>query len=78
MTNLLALPLLLPVLMMIILIFIRHDRWTRMLALAGGALQLVFSTLLFIELNNNGLLVLHAGSWVAPFGITWYSTTWVA
>lgn len=70
MSNLLALPLLLPVFMMIILIFIRHDRWTRMLALAGSALQLVFSTLLFVELNNNGILVLHAGSWVAPFGIT--------
>src|SRR6187431_1864506 len=49
------------------------QRWPvlqRWMGLVGGVLLLASTVAIFMRVNTEGILVLHVGSWPAPFGIT--------
>ncbi|MFP4059028.1 MAG: proton-conducting transporter membrane subunit [Bacteroidales bacterium] len=52
------------------LFFTKNERLTKILMICILVINLLVSTLLFIDLENNGILVMQAGDWPAPFGIT--------
>lgn len=66
----LALPILIPFVLMILLMFIRSLTWARGIAIAGSILLLFISLFIFYDLKKEGILVLNVGGWIAPFGIT--------
>ena len=66
-----ALPILLPLITLILLLFAFNRRqWQPWIGLGGSLLQLALAIYLLIYVKNQGILVLHAGNWQAPFGIT--------
>lgn len=68
--NLVALPLMIPVLTAAIcLLFWKSRVAQRVIALAGSALHLTASGLLLFKVIEEGHVVLRAGAWPAPFGI---------
>jgi multicomponent Na+:H+ antiporter subunit D len=71
MINLLLLPILIPLVTAILLIFFK-DRvfWQKALSLAAMLFQLVVSVLLVRRVYLEGIQTLNIGSWPAPFGIT--------
>ncbi len=71
MNNLVILPILLPLLTGILLLFLaKRINAQRIVALASSILVLVVTFSLLIEVKTNGILTLQAGSWDAPFGIS--------
>jgi len=71
MENLLMLPLVLPVLAAIVSLFAKNSLNFRK---ASGVFftlaQLVVAVIILVKVYRDGILVLHVGSWPAPFGIT--------
>ncbi len=65
-----ALPILIPFLFIILLIFIRSERVSRFIGPAGSGLLIIVSFYLFIRVAHSGILTLQMGGWEAPFGIT--------
>src|SRR5688572_32557948 len=69
--NTLILPIALPLLTAIILLLApgkpRLQRW---ISFAGSLVMAAAAVLLFVRTQQHGILVLQAGGWPAPFGIT--------
>lgn len=71
MINLLILPIIIPFVAAVILIFFKKgivvQRWISIIAAAGG---LAVSIILIRTVYNEGIQTVNLGSWEAPFGIT--------
>lgn len=66
-----ALPILLPLITLIfLLINFKKREWQPWIGLTGALTQLIIAIIIGIQVNNHGIMVLHAGNWQAPFGIT--------
>jgi multicomponent Na+:H+ antiporter subunit D len=69
--NTLVLPIALPLLTAILLLLApgkpRLQRW---ISFAGSLAMAAAAVLLFVQVERHGILVLQAGGWPAPFGIT--------
>jgi len=71
MTNLVILPILIPLVAAILSLFLwRHVQLQRLIALAATGLHLVIALILIHSVSELGILVSQPGSWPAPFGIT--------
>src|SRR5699024_12741717 len=71
MINLLILPIILPFLFAILLLFFKnHIRVQRFLTLLGLAVSLVAALCLMWKVKTVGVQTVTLGSWPAPFGIT--------
>ena len=68
--SIIALPILIPFFLIILLLVIRSDHFTRWLAPAGAGILLVLTVYLFILVQEYGVISLQMGGWEAPFGIT--------
>jgi multicomponent Na+:H+ antiporter subunit D len=68
--NALALPLFIPFLLILILVFVRSNRVAQQISVMGSTSLLVVSVFLFFNIDKNGIESLHMGSWDAPFGIS--------
>ncbi len=68
--NEIALPILLPLALVIVLIFVRAASTARWIGIIGCALLLAVSVLLFFQVRQNNILVLQVGGWEAPYGIS--------
>lgn len=71
MSNLLILPIIIPMLTAVFLIFFKKNiilqRWISVISITGT----LFASIVLIEkIKNNGIQTLDLGSWPAPFGIT--------
>ncbi len=66
-----ALPVILPLLTLIILLFaFRQRRLQPVIGIAGAIAQLCVAVWILVEVKTSGILVLQSGNWEAPFGIT--------
>lgn len=66
-----ALPILIPLITIIFLLFnYRRSAWQQWIGLTGAMLQLALAIFLAAQVKTHGILVLHTGNWEAPFGIT--------
>ena len=65
-----ALPILIPLFLIILLIVIRSDKLARWIGILGSAALLVVSIWLLVQVSRNDVLVLYMGGWAAPYGIT--------
>ncbi|HSH19443.1 MAG TPA: proton-conducting transporter membrane subunit [Draconibacterium sp.] len=68
--NAIALPIFIPFLLILVLLVVRNSRAAEWISVAGSALLLVISAVLFVALKDTGIYTLNMGSWKAPFGIT--------
>jgi multicomponent Na+:H+ antiporter subunit D len=69
--NLLALPILIPLVSAAVMLMVpERAAWHRWISLTGSAALLIASVLLFARVNEAGVQVLQLGNWPAPFGIT--------
>ncbi len=68
--NWVALPILLPLAMMLFLIVFRSQSLSRWIGVAGSAVLLGVALWLFFQVEKQGILTLQAGGWESPFGIT--------
>lgn len=66
----LALPIIFPLFMMILLIIFRSRSFARWAGIAGSLALLGISIYLFVLLDRHPVMVLQAGGWEAPFGIS--------
>jgi multicomponent Na+:H+ antiporter subunit D len=67
----LVLPVLLPLLFMVVLIFTR--RWLvfqQAFSLLSSIVLMAVSVMILIDVQHNGIMVMQTGSWPAPYGIT--------
>ena len=66
-----VLPILLPLACIILLLLIpAGSRWNPVAAVSGTLLMMLVSILIFLEVRSEGTLVIQAGGWPAPFGIS--------
>jgi multicomponent Na+:H+ antiporter subunit D len=49
---------------------VRSEKLSKWFGVLGSFVLLLVSVLIFFNLKNNGILVVHMGGWEAPFGIT--------
>lgn len=70
MRTFLALPILLPFILIIILLIFRNDRHARYTGVVGAGLLVLLSLYLFYQVTIHDVLVLQMGGWEAPFGIS--------
>lgn len=71
MNNLIVLPVVLPLLTGIILVFLQNARVAqRIIAAAGSSASLIAAALLTYAVGTGGIMVLQVGGWPAPFGIS--------
>jgi len=68
--TIVALPILIPFVFIILLIFFRSERISRWQGPAGTLLLVFLSVYLFSKVIENNILTLQMGGWEAPFGIT--------
>ena len=68
--NEIALPILLPLMFIIILIFIRSSVYAKWIGIAGSSVLLIVAVYLFLKVSQNEVLVLQMGGWEAPYGIS--------
>ena len=68
--NAIALPIFIPFLLILVLLVVRNSRAAEWISVAGSALLLVISVVLFLALKDTGIYTLNMGAWKAPFGIT--------
>ncbi len=68
--TLVALPILIPFVLIISFVFIRSERLSRWLGPAGAGILIPLVVYLFTLVRKEGVLVLQMGGWEAPFGIT--------
>ncbi len=67
----LILPIILPLLFMVVLIFTRRYLiFQQGFSIFSSIILTIISLVILIDVNRNGILVMQAGSWVAPYGIT--------
>ena len=64
-----ALPILIPFLSILLLIPVRKPLYRKIVVTCANSALLVVSLLLAFDVQGEGLQVLYAGSWQAPFGI---------
>src|SRR5690625_1632162 len=70
MNNLIILPIIIPFIIgAILIIFAKHHRLQRIISGISAVGLLVLSIYLAILVYQDGVLVLEAGNWEAPFGI---------
>ena len=68
---LLILPIILPLLFMVVLIFTRrHLAFQQTFSLLASIGLTIVALFLLLEVRNNGIITLQMGSWPAPYGIT--------
>jgi len=67
--TIVALPILIPFVLAISLLFFRTPKTCRWVGPLGSLAIFVVSLMLFFRLQNNGILTLNVGGWEAPFGI---------
>jgi multicomponent Na+:H+ antiporter subunit D len=67
--TIVALPILVPFVLIISLLIFRTPKTCRWVGPAGSVALIAVSLLLFINLKEHGILTLNMGGWVAPFGI---------
>lgn len=65
-----ALPILLPLIFIIILVFVKSMKYARWLSMVGSFLLLATSIYLFKNVTEHEIITLQMGGWKAPFGIT--------
>lgn len=65
-----ALPILVPLVLMVLLIIFRSPLFTRWTGVLGSLAMMIISGYLFSMVSKHGILTLQAGGWEAPFGIT--------
>jgi multicomponent Na+:H+ antiporter subunit D len=66
-----ALPILIPLFTIIFLLFnFKRQKWQPWIGLTSALLQLALAIFLAVQVNTQGIQVLHTGNWEAPFGIT--------
>lgn len=65
-----ALPIIIPLITIIFLLFFQRRVWQALIGLSGSMLQLALAVFLAVQVKTQGILVLHTGNWEAPFGIT--------
>ncbi|PIC06206.1 Na+/H+ antiporter subunit D [Anoxybacillus flavithermus] len=71
MSNLLLLPILIPLVTAIILIFFpKHVFWQRAVSMVATMSLIVASGALLYRVHTDGIQTLNVGNWPAPFGIT--------
>lgn len=71
MSNLLLLPILIPLITAIILIFFpKHVFWQRAVSALATMSLVVASSALLYRVHTDGIQTLNVGNWPAPFGIT--------
>lgn len=68
--NAIALPILIPLVMMVILMIVRSNKAAQWISAAGTMALFAVSVWLLREVNLKEVLVLYLGGWEAPFGIT--------
>ena len=68
--TLIALPILLPFMLIIVLVFIRSTFYAKIIGVIGSALLFLVSVYLLILVSHNEVLVLQVGGWEAPYGIS--------
>src|SRR5690625_227001 len=70
MSNLVVLPMIIPLLIGVILVFFpKHIGLQKFLTFASMIAILIISIILLVEIQNDGIITLDFGSWEAPFGI---------
>src|SRR5690625_6768119 len=70
MSNLVVLPMIIPLLIGVILVFFpKHIGLQKFLTFASMIAILIISIILLVEIQNEGIITLDFGSWEAPFGI---------
>jgi len=70
MITLVALPILIPFMLIIGMLICRSDKLARWLGPVASGLLLLLSVILFVLVQKHGVLALQMGGWEAPFGIT--------
>ncbi|EMI11274.1 Na+/H+ antiporter subunit D [Anoxybacillus ayderensis] len=71
MSNLLLLPIVIPLVTAIILIFFpKHVFWQRVVSAVATSSLVVASSVLLYRVHTDGIQTLNVGNWPAPFGIT--------
>lgn len=71
MSNFLLLPIIIPFLFgMMLMFFQKNIKFQRRLSLLGLLIATICAFMLLIDVNNNGINTLTFGSWPVPFGIT--------
>jgi len=68
--NSVALPILIPLALMIIQIFFRRKTFSQWLGISGSLILLLSTIYLFGQVTEHGILKLNVGGWQAPYGIT--------
>lgn len=70
MNNILVLPLLLPLCTAAVLLFFaKHVAAQRAISLLGSVLQMIASIYIVAQVKEHGVLTLHMGGWLPPYGI---------
>ena len=70
MITFVVLPILIPFVLIIVLLIFNSDKLACWLGPAASLLLLVLSIIIFILVQQHGVLALQMGNWEAPFGIT--------
>ncbi len=70
MITLVALPVLIPFVLIIGMLAFRSEKLARWLGPSASGLLLLLSVFLFVLVQKHGVLALQMGGWEAPFGIT--------
>jgi len=66
-----ALPILIPLMVVILLLMVgRKVYWLKLIGISGAFLLFLASLLIFYTVRQEGILVSQAGGWPAPYGIT--------
>lgn len=65
-----ALPILIPLLTVVLLLFSARPSYQKLVGAGGAAILLAASILVFSNVAGKDILVLQAGNWEAPFGIS--------
>ncbi len=68
--NSVFLPILIPLIAMMLLIFVRPTRFGRAVMVAGSSLLLIAAIHLLVQVRSQGIISLYMGAWEAPFGIS--------
>ena len=70
------LPILIQAFVAVVLMFTwQRSAYHRAISVLGNTLSVVFSIVLFVQIYNHGPMAFQAGSWAAPYGITFIADT---
>jgi multicomponent Na+:H+ antiporter subunit D len=70
------LPILIQAFVAVVLMFTwQHSTYHRAISILGNSISVLFSTFLFVQIFNHGPMAFQAGSWAAPYGITFIADT---